>query len=57
MRGANPECACGCGGHTKGGEFKPGHDSVRKRDLVAKARAGDKAALKELQQRNWEKFI
>jgi hypothetical protein len=57
MRGANPECACGCGGHPKNGEFLPGHDSVRKRDLVAKARAGDKVALKELQQRNWEKFI
>ncbi len=24
---ANPKCLCGCGGTTKGGRFKPGHDA------------------------------
>ena len=27
MADKNPKCLCGCGGRTKGGTFRPGHDA------------------------------
>jgi len=26
-QGSGPECQCGCGEHTKGGRYRPGHDA------------------------------
>lgn len=46
-------CECGCGGRTKGGKFLPGHDAKHKSALQRKALDGDKAAVKELADRNW----
>ncbi len=39
-RAPGPECQCGCGEHTKGGRFRPGHDA---RFHAAQKRAGQPA--------------
>ena len=52
-----PECLCGCGGHTKGGRFLPGHDAKLKKALVADARAGKKRAKNKLEKLGWSKFL
>ncbi len=52
-----PLCQCGCGEPTKGGRFKPGHDAKLKRDLLLKANAGGKRAIKKLEQLGWSKFL
>ena len=53
----SPICLCGCGGHTKGGRFLPGHDAKLKKALVADARAGKKRAMKKLEKLGWSKFL
>ena len=52
-----PVCLCGCGGHTKGGRFLPGHDAKLKKALVADARAGKKRALNKIEKLGWAKFV
>jgi hypothetical protein len=51
-------CACGCGGATKGGEFRPGHDAKLRSQLIAKLRSetdGRKrnAVVGQLRKRGW----
>ena len=41
-----PECACGCGTQTAGGQFAPGHD--QKLRTEAERRAGGVVALARL---------
>ena len=51
------ECACGCGGMTKGGRFLPGHDAKRKGSLIRAVREkgpGALAAGQELVKRGWK---
>lgn len=36
-RGQPKECACGCGGMTRGGDFIPGHDSKLQSAIVKRA--------------------
>lgn len=55
---AGRECACGCGGKTRGGVWVPGHDAKRKSVLFgiirSEATADAKAAArKELTTRGW----
>jgi hypothetical protein len=42
-------CLCGCGGHTKGGRFLPGHDARLRGKLIGKEIKGTSA------QRAWFK--
>lgn len=51
-----PQCQCGCGGVTKGGRFRPGHDAKLKGMLLRRIVQGDDAALEELRQLGWEHF-
>jgi len=47
-------CECGCGQvTTRGRKFKPGHDGIHKSNLFKLAREGNKAAIQELNDRNW----
>ena len=51
------ECACGCGGMTKGGRFLPGHDAKHKGNLIRTVREkgpGALAAGQELVKRGWK---
>jgi hypothetical protein len=52
-----PECECGCGGHTKGGRFLPGHDSKLKKELIGQALGGKKRARNRLEKLGWGKFL
>jgi hypothetical protein len=52
-----PECECGCGGHTKGGRFLPGHDSKLKKQLIALARSGKRRAQNRLEKLGWARFL
>ena len=52
-----PECECGCGGHTKGGRFLPGHDAKLKKELIALALSGKKRARNRLEKLGWDKFL
>ena len=61
---ANPLCGCGCGTELKQrkdgtfANYSPGgHDAKHKSALVHAARDGDKAALKLLKKKGWEKFL
>lgn len=36
----SPDCACGCGGKTRGGWFRPGHDAKHVAFLFSMVRAG-----------------
>lgn len=44
-----PLCACGCGEHTRGGKFRPGHDMILKSRTLneKKAKLAAKHAAKE----------
>lgn len=54
----NPNCVCGCGGTTKGGQFVPGHDMRHKSALIRAVLDDDsEEALAELTERNWIKFL
>jgi hypothetical protein len=52
-----PECLCGCGAHTKGGRFLPGHDAKLKKRLVDEALSGKKRAANKLEKLGWSKFL
>lgn len=56
-----PECLCGCGEKTRGGKFRPGHDSRLKSSLVKTAQGKNKREAKKavarLTELGWEKFI
>lgn len=61
---ASPSCGCGCGTELKQrkdgtfANYSPGgHDAKHKSALVGAARDGDKAALKLLKKKGWEKFL
>lgn len=49
-------CQCGCGTPT-GARFTPGHDAKHKSALVHLALGGDQAAIDELEERGWTKFL
>lgn len=49
-------CQCGCGTPT-GARFTPGHDAKHKSTLVHLALGGDQAAIDELEERGWTKFL
>jgi hypothetical protein len=53
----SPECECGCGGHTKGGRFLPGHDAKLKKQLIGQALGGKKRARNRLEKLGWGKFL
>jgi len=52
-----PDCKCGCGEQTGGGQFRPGHDAKHKSALIKRAQDGDQTAIDELEERNWTKFL
>jgi hypothetical protein len=52
-----PDCQCGCGGHTKGGRFLPGHDAKLKKELITLALSGKKRARNRLEKLGWGKFL
>jgi len=53
-----PQCICGCGETTKGGEFRPGHDAKYKSHLVKEALAGGNPEAEAiLEERGWTKFL
>jgi len=49
-------CWCGCGAVVRN-RFLPGHDAKLKSRLVKEARDGDRAAIQQLEQLGWTKFI
>lgn len=49
-------CECGCG-EMAVRKFRQGHDQRHKGNLLRAARAGNEAALAELEQRGWSKFL
>ena len=53
----SPICLCGCGGHTKGGRFLPGHDAKLKKVLLADARLGKKRAVNKLEKLGWSNSL
>jgi len=53
----SPECECGCGGHTKGRRFLPGHDAKLKKELIGEALGGKKRARNRLEKLGWGKFL
>lgn len=55
-----PECTCGCGKHTKGGRFRPGHDAQLKGRLQTEFKEKGKlsaASDKLVSELGWERFI
>jgi len=52
-----PQCECGCGDHTKGGRFLPGHDAKLKKKLIGLALGGGKRARNRLEKLGWMKFL
>jgi hypothetical protein len=40
-------CACGCGGHPRGGEFLPGHDARLRGKYLCRIDDGDEKAISE----------
>lgn len=46
-------CECGCGRTTSGGTWAPGHDAVRKGELLRRFDSGDTKAGEELVRRAW----
>lgn len=56
------DCACECGGQTKGGEFLPGHDSKLKSRLQSEYREASTKAqrtkiAKQFSERGWDQFV
>ena len=50
-------CGCGCDQVTKGGRYMSGHDMVHKAKLTKAALAGDKNAIKQIEQLGWAKYL
>jgi hypothetical protein len=50
------KCRCGCGSPVKR-RFLPGHDARLKSDLLKRARKGEEAAARELEELGWGHFL